>query len=82
MGCWRHQLVQQETPSQRHKVCHTGATHGDILVKRMLIYEKAKAKHPERWTATCRNWDIPAVVTLNHTRPGKDHAILKLGKAA
>jgi hypothetical protein len=48
----------------------------------MLIYEKAKAKHPERWASTCRNWERPAVVTLNHSRNSKDHAILELKKAA
>jgi hypothetical protein len=48
----------------------------------MLIYEKAKEKHPERWTSTCRNWDWPDVVTLNHTRKNKDQAILELKEAA
>ena len=45
-------------------------------------YERAKEKHPERWTSTSRNWDRPEVVTLNHTRKNKEQAILELKDAA
>ena len=72
-----HSAIKFVTPGQRHR-----GEDVEILAKRMLIYENAKAKHPERWTATCRNWDRPAVVTLNHTRTSKDNAILELKKAA
>lgn len=72
-----HSAIKFVTPGQRHR-----GEDCDILTRRMLIYEKAKAKHPERWTSTCRNWDRPAVVTLNHTRTSKDQAILELKKAA
>jgi putative transposase len=70
-----HSAIKFVTPGQRHR-----GEDIEILAKRMLIYEKARSEHPERWTATCRNWDRPAVVTLNHTRTSKEHANLALKK--
>ena len=72
-----HSAIKFVTPGQRHR-----GEDRKILTQRMLIYEKAKEKHPERWTSTCRNWDRPDVVTLNHTRKNKEQAILELKAAA
>jgi transposase InsO family protein len=72
-----HSAIKFVTPGQRHR-----GEDREILTRRMLIYKKAKEKHPERWTSTCRNWDRPDVVTLNHTRKNKDQAILELKEAA
>ena len=33
--------------------------------KRKETYEKAKAKHPERWSKGIRNWELPEYVSLN-----------------
>jgi len=33
--------------------------------KRKKIYEKAKAKHPERCSKNIRNWTLPKYVSLN-----------------
>ena len=41
---------------------------------------KYRPDFPERWASTCRNWDRPAQVTLNHTRTSKDYTILELKK--
>ena len=72
-----HSAIKFVTPGQRHR-----GEDSEILAQRMLIYEKAKEKHPERWTSTSRNWDRPDVVTLNHTRKNNDQAILELKEAA
>ena len=73
----QHSAIKFVTPGQRHR-----GEDSDILTQRKLIYEAAKTKHPERWSSTCRNWDRPAVVTLNHTGSSKDHTIRELKKVA
>ncbi|MDP4087028.1 MAG: hypothetical protein Q8934_20925 [Bacillota bacterium] len=44
--------------------CHTG-DHVAVLEKRKDVYEKAKAKHPERWARGTRNWAPNEKVALN-----------------
>lgn len=72
-----HSAIKFVTPGQRHR-----GEDVEILIKRKLIYELAKAKNPERWASDSRNWDRPALVTLNHTRTSKEQAILELKKVA
>ena len=36
-----------------------------IMENRIKVYEKAKAKHPERWSKDIRNWELPKYVSLN-----------------
>lgn len=48
------------TPSQRH--------HGldvEILAHRHRVYQEARARRPERWTGSTRNWARPETVVLN-----------------
>jgi len=55
-----HSALKFVTPLQRH--------NGDdaaIHDKRRVVYEEAKARHPERWSGQTRNWSLPTVVTLN-----------------
>jgi len=55
-----HSGINFLTPYQRH--------HGldkDIMKNRIEIYEKAKEKHPERWSKNTRNWILPEYVALN-----------------
>ncbi len=55
-----HSSIKFVTPEQRH--------HGDdkeVLAKRKEVYEKAKQKHPERWSGQIRNWDEIKEVYLN-----------------
>ncbi len=35
------------------------------MEKRIETYEKAREKHPERWTNGIRDWSLPNYVTLN-----------------
>lgn len=48
------------TPYQRHY----GADQ-EIMKNRIDVYEKAKARHPERWSKNIRNWSLPKYVSLN-----------------
>jgi putative transposase len=56
----RHSGLNFLTPEQRH----TGQ-YKEILIKRKVVYEAAKALHPERWKNKTRNWTIPDEVYLN-----------------
>ncbi|QQX23668.1 hypothetical protein [Heyndrickxia sporothermodurans] len=57
--------------------CHTGE-HVAILEKRKDVYEVAKAKHPERWARSTRNWAPNKQVALNPMRDkGQTEALRK-----
>lgn len=56
----RHSALKFVTPAQRHR-----GEDGDILAKRTVVYELAKAKRPERWSGNSRNWEHLKAVTLN-----------------
>ena len=47
-------------PEQRHE-----GLDGEILNNRRKVYEKAREKHPERWSGETRNWDRTEEVYLN-----------------
>ncbi len=55
-----HSGIKYVTPEQRH-------TDADIkiLERRQATYEAAKAKHPERWTGSTKDWTKETNVTLN-----------------
>ena len=56
----RHSAIRFVTPSERH-----AGTDTVLLNKRVEVYEAAKAKHPERWSGTTRNWQRIDTVRLN-----------------
>jgi len=56
----RHSALRFVTPAQRH----SGADVG-ILAQRQVLYEQARAAHPERWSGATRDWTPPGAVTLN-----------------
>ncbi|MFI3255460.1 MAG: integrase core domain-containing protein [Eubacteriales bacterium] len=57
----RHSGIKYLTPHQRHN-----GEGQAILEARKAVYEKAKAKFPERWKGhTTRNWEIEDMVYLN-----------------
>lgn len=72
----RHSAIGFVTPSQRH----TGMDVA-LLNSRDAIYADAKAKHPERWSGTTRNWQPTLVVHLNPEKPvtkeGQEPALKK-----
>lgn len=56
----RHSALKFVTPAQRHK-----GEDVEILEARKTLYEKAKSKHPKRWSGSTRNWKRQTTVTLN-----------------
>ena len=56
----RHSAINFVTPAQRH-----AGLDGELLRKRVEVYEAAKAAHPERWSGATRNWEPVTVVHLN-----------------
>lgn len=55
-----HSSIQFVTPTQRHL-----KQDKSILKARHRVYEKAKAKHPARWSSTTRKWTHIKEVHLN-----------------
>ena len=43
----------------------------EVLNKRHLIYQAAKAKNPNRWSKETRNWSVVDKVELNPKKEGK-----------
>ena len=52
-----HSGINFITPYQRHY-----GLDKMIMAKRKETYERAKAKHPERWSKNIRNWSLPLLV--------------------
>lgn len=55
-----HSGIKFLSPYQRHN-----GLDKEIMAKRKETYEKARAKHPERWSKNTRNWTLPEYVSLN-----------------
>ena len=55
-----HSGISFVTPSQRHQKQDEA-----ILIKRRLVYEKARALNPRRWSRAIRKWIFKTYVTLN-----------------
>ena len=56
----RHSAIRFVTPGQRH-----AGEDQPLLRRRKVVYEAAKARHPQRWSGTTRNWVPVRVVHLN-----------------
>lgn len=56
----RHSAIKYVTPAQRH-----AGLDIELLQQRKALYEETKAKHPERWSGSTRNWDRTNEVWLN-----------------
>lgn len=59
----RHSGLNFLTPNQRHN-----GLSKQILERRKQVYEKAKLKHPERWSGPIRDWTVDEIVWLNPER--------------
>ncbi|MDD4335747.1 MAG: hypothetical protein PHY77_09105 [Desulfotomaculaceae bacterium] len=57
---YRVYFINYLTPYQRHY-----GLDKDIIENRKKVYEKARAKHPERWSRNIRDWSLPECVALN-----------------
>lgn len=56
----RHSAIRFVTPAQRHE-----GLDDKLLDNRKAVYEAARAKHPQRWTGSSRNWQKIQAVHLN-----------------
>ena len=73
----RHSAIQFVTPAQRHAGLDTA-----ILANRKVVYEAAKARHPERWSRRTRHWEPVQVVYLNPDKSCDSSRLDTLEKAA
>lgn len=56
----RHSAIKYVTPGQRHR-----GEDIEILAKRAALYERQRAKNPERWSGLIRDWTPAGSVILN-----------------
>jgi len=61
-----HSALKFVTPGQRHR-----GEDAALLDERHRLYEAAKARHPERWRGSTRNWEPGKIVFLNPGRATK-----------
>ena len=61
----RHSAIRYVTPEQRHSSLEEA-----VLERRRQVYEAARARHPERWSGSTRDWTPIPTVTLN---PASEH---------
>ena len=73
----RHSAIQFVTPAQRHAGLDTA-----ILAQRKVLYQAAKARHPERWSRQTRNWQPVQVVNLNPHKTDRNITRNTMDKAA
>jgi len=59
-GTHRHSGLKYVTPEQRHR-----GQDAALLEARSRLYQKARERHPERWSGDIRDWKPVATVTLN-----------------
>jgi transposase InsO family protein len=57
-----HSSIRFVTPADRH-----AGRDRAILAERGVVYRKAKARKPERWSGSVRNWEPIREVVLNPT---------------
>ena len=62
-GQHRHSGLKYVTPNQRHRGEATA-----LLEKRTTVYQAARLRHPQRWSADIRNWTLDDTVYLNPER--------------
>ena len=62
----RHSAIRFVTPAERHD-----GQEQEILARRHELYEKARRKHPERWSGSVRDWTPVATVHLNPNKKAR-----------
>ncbi len=56
----QHSAIRFVTPEDRHS-----GREAEILQQRQRVYERARRRHPRRWSGTTRNWQPIETVYLN-----------------
>jgi transposase InsO family protein len=72
----RHSAIRFVTPEERH----TGREK-EILKQRHLVYERARRRHPERWSGSTRNWHPVKTVYLNPEKKKPSDLLAAAGSA-
>jgi len=65
----RHSDIRFVTPQERH-----AGLDREILARRVDVYERARARRPERWSKSTRNWSPVEEVILNPAVTSAEHA--------
>jgi transposase InsO family protein len=74
----RHSAIQFVTPAERH-----AGLDKALLSNRAAVYDAAKARRPQRWTGSARNWRPVSIVHLNpEQQPLKTNAQQEMKIAA
>ena len=63
----QHSKLNFVTPSERHQ-----GKDKKLLAKRKEVLEKARERHPTRWSGEVRNCEAVGAVTLNPDKPKKE----------
>jgi putative transposase len=69
----RHSAIRYVTPDERHS-----GRENQILANRRRVYERARQRHPDRWTKAIRNWSPIETVSLNPKPRAKEECQLNL----
>ncbi len=62
----QHSGIQFVTPAERHR-----GEDGTVLAARRSVYERARGRHPERWSGPVRDWTPVEEVALTGGRATK-----------
>ncbi|WP_437877896.1 IS3 family transposase [Sorangium sp. So ce513] len=63
-GTHRHSALRFVTPDDRHR-----GRDASLLAARARVYERARRRHPERWSGETRNWTPVGAVRLGPRKP-------------
>lgn len=66
----RHSAIRFVTPEQRHS-----GRDAAILRQRQRVYERARRRHPQRWSGATRNWQPIETVYLNPAKTSSPEAL-------
>jgi putative transposase len=72
-----HSAIRFVTPAQRR-----AGQDQPLLRRREIVYEAAKARHPQRWSGPTRNWTPIQVVHLNPANTTSSNATTSLTRSA
>jgi len=59
----RHSGIRFVTPDERHD-----GREDAVLANRVRVYERARRRHPNRWSGGTRDWSAAPAVFLNSKR--------------